>query len=180
MPVALSSSKARSLRALILSLPTEPSEAELAPVVEVIAADAAPAKYPDKAIGALLRHNAASLRRHVRDRIRVAARDAVFQQRNALAASAVVMPVRPDGEWLTVREAAPRLRIHEGTLYERLKDPEHRRRLGYPRWDGHQWLISSLAVDPATAAAFLATLPDGEPLLELLPPWCIRQVEEAA
>lgn len=180
MPISSPPASARSLRALIHALRPEPTEAELASVVELIAAEAVAARYPDKAIGALLRHNSASLHRHVRDRIRDAARDAVFRQRSAVATAAATVPARTDGEWLTVREAAPRLRVHEDTLYERLKDPDHRRRLGYPRWDGHQWLIPSLAVNPATAAAFLATVPREEPQQELLPPWCIRQAAVAA
>ena len=80
-----------------------------------------------------------------------------------------------DGGWLFTWEAAPRLRVQEKTLRERLAKWEQRQALGWPVWDGHQWRIPAWAVDSTRCSVLLATLPSREPLPHLLPDWCDRQ-----
>jgi hypothetical protein len=80
--------------------------------------------------------------------------------------------VLPRGEWLTVKEAAAVLGITEATLHERLRHQHHRRRLGWPMWDGYRFSIAAAAVDPKRRAAFLTSQPAEEPLAALLPAHC--------
>lgn len=165
------------LRALLADLtPASPREA-IASISELLADLVESRTHPDMAIGALFRHNAPNtLDRSVLETVREEAL-ALLDQRRAtgtqLAAAAQID--ERDGGWLFTWEAAPRLRVQEKTLRERLAKWEQRQSLGWPVWDGHQWRIPAWAVDSTRSAALLATLPAREPLPHLLPEWCERQ-----
>ena len=86
----------------------------------------------------------------------------------------------PTGIWIDIAEAARILNLQRATLTDRLKQCKYRQLYGWPFWDGHQWWFSSRAVDPATRAEFLATLPAREPIAHvvMLPEWCERNGPE--
>lgn len=163
------------LREKIARLSTTASQDELAATAGLLAEHVASRPQPDMAIGALFRHNApAGLSEEVKERVRgealaILARSAEARRQVGAAEQDL------EGGWLLVHEAAPRLRLQERTLLERLKRWQHRQRLGWPRWDGHRWLIPAPAVDSARAVQFLTTAPEREPLPHLLPDWCERQ-----
>lgn len=139
---------------------------------------------PEMALAALMRWNAPetmpparreALRERVREALAARRREGVDVPEGAARGQG------PGGSWLTVDDVVRDYLTHlrAATLLERLRTWEGRRRLGYPQWDGYRWLISSLAVDPATATEYLAAQPAREPLADLLPPWCERQPDDA-
>ncbi len=163
------------------ALPIEPDDVALHPLVEALVeyAESAPTRKMGS-VQAMLREHGRGLPEEVRGRL-VSLTSAELTQRErerpkpqSLNCSA------PSGEWLGLRAAAARLGIREEVLSERLHRPADRRRYGYPRWDGYQWWFSSLAIDPSTSAAFLASMPTHEGVPELLPDWCIREGQERA
>jgi hypothetical protein len=174
----MSTSKSTSLREAVAELTANPrSECALERVASELATLIADKAQPDMSLGALLRWNASALDTGTRSILREQALS-IVKREQAEQGSTMAEPAR-FGEWLTVTEAAVRLRIREATLLERLRTWEGRRRLGWPQWDGHRWRISSVAVDPADAASHLASLCVREPLAELLPEWCERQPDAA-
>jgi len=161
------------VRDFFRALPTEPTEEELAPLVSLLADTVSCTARPLASLKAYLRHNAGSLSQEVREQIadRVAADVASRRTTHPAGDSPHSAPV---GDWYSGPRAAARLQMPWRTLRGRLHLAEHRRRYGYPRWDGYEWKFASLAIEPSTAASFAAALPDVEPLEELLPDWCIR------
>lgn len=168
------------LLARIEELPPFPTDTDLAPVVALLADSAQlAAKRPLGSLMALLRHVADALAPAVRERL-VDLTTTELDARRRVPDTYAAAAVPPTGRWYTLPEAAARLGIGSVTLLRRLERPEHRRRLGYPQWDGRQWRFPSPVLDPDTFAAALAALPDQEPLEELLPDWCIRDGREMA
>jgi hypothetical protein len=159
----------------------EPDDDALAPLVQALADRAASA--PTRKMGsvqALLREHGGGLPPEVRERLVVLAQTELARRDRDQVALPVFDQPATSGTWYSIKEAAPRLGLREDVLTQRLRNHADRRRLGYPRWDGYQWWISSLAIDPATSAAFLATLPAHEGVPELLPDWCTREGQDRA
>ena len=159
---------------LLAALPASPSDAQVSAVVDAITTDALSRSHPLMSVGAVLRHRGARLSPALVQRIRDAAVAALQERLRRDDTQPPVVEPAETGRWLGVREAAMRLGVDEATLRERLRDPEHRRRYGWPVWDGWRWLIADAAVDPARRAAFLLAQPAEEPQPELLPPFCRR------
>lgn len=170
----------RRLLPRIEELPAFPSDTELQPIVQMLADAAQLAeRRPLGSLKALLRHVADELAPAVRERLA----DLATIELDARGRRAPPEPPASKtgaGAWLSLPEAAARIGIGPGTLLRRLEHPEHRRRLGYPQWDGRQWRFPSPALTPETAAACLALLPEHEPLEELLPDCCIRTGHSAS
>lgn len=160
-----------ALRTLLRSAPSTPSADEIALLVDALVKDAETARQPLMSLAATLRHRAGHIQAAHLEEIRAAATAALLRVRSR-EVERTAPPTLPIGEWLMVREAAPRLGITEETLLERLRQGEHRRRLGWPMWDGHRWWIATAAVDPERRASFLGAQPAEEPLPELLPASC--------
>lgn len=77
-----------------------------------------------------------------------------------------------DPDWLTLREAAARLRTTERALTRAFRTIQGRRAYGWPRWRANRWWIARQVVDPALAPAYFAVLPEAEPWpRESLPTW---------
>lgn len=167
----MSSASRLALRNILRSAPKTPSADEIAVLVDALVKDAETAKHPLMSLAATLRHRAGHIEEAHRDEIRSAATAALLRIRSR-DVERVPPAAPPIGEWLMVREAAPRLGTTEETLLERLRKGEHRRRLGWPMWDGYRWWIATAVVDPERRAAFLAAQPAEEPLAELLPASC--------
>lgn len=157
-------------RILITALGEIPSAAELHQAAACIADACAGKRYPSKACGALLRNHGGALAPRVRAQLKQLVEQELEAQRDGSPPVAAVPPLA----WLSVQEAATILRLHPSTLAERLRQRDGRRRLGWPQWDGHRWLIAPQAIDPNTSAVFLAKMPEAEPLASLLPDWCER------
>jgi hypothetical protein len=102
---------------------------------------------------------------------------AIPRRRNSRLRTATLEQVGRAEAWLSPEDYARAVGLHLRTVYERLAMWEGRRRLGWPVWDGHRWLIAPAVADPARCAAFLSALPAREPLADLLPPHCTRQPE---
>jgi hypothetical protein len=157
---------------LLRSLPARPSQAQFDAALDALVQSAFAAKKPLMSIGATLRHCAELLDPGLRERLRDAA-----SKRVLAPAGPIVAPHHPGAtaaEWLTVREAAARAGCSVAVLYDRLRSVEHRRRLGWPMWDGFRWSIAAAVFDPARRAAFLLGQPEEEPLADLLPETCER------
>lgn len=168
----------QSLYDRLRSLPKRPTEAEIETAVAALVNSALAAKQPLMSVGASLRHGAKDMDPGLRERLRDAA-NALILKRSATPA---LLPVVPTGtpEWRTVREAARELGCSEAVLVERLRRYEHRRRLGWPMFDGYRWLIPAAVLDPMRRAAFLLAQPAEEPLPDLLPPSCERGPRSAS
>lgn len=169
----------QQLLRLTAALPPDPTDPDLQPVTTLLAevASGAP-KRAAASVKALLRHGCApELSAATRTRLAELAMLEIGRGRPTDADR----PARPVfGAWYTVGQAASRLEVRVDTLLRRLEQFENRRRLGYPQWDGYQWRFASLAVEPETSAGFLATLPEHEPLEDLLPDWCVREGQSRA
>lgn len=166
----------QQLLRLVEELPPDPSDADLAPLVQLVSDVAARApKRASASVKALLRYGGATLESGVRERLAALAVAKSRRMRAFPANSSTESPAPLVGGWYNLARAASRLEIREDTLLRRIDRAENRRRLGYPSWDGYQWKFPSLAVEPETSAMFLARLPEREPLEELLPDWCIRE-----
>lgn len=160
------------LRELFASLPPESDDQELDHLVRILADRVSTADRPRASLKAYMRHNAQALPPELRERIV----DLVHQETGRRKSVRPMPDIQsPVGEWYTGPRAAGRLGLHWTTLKDKLRHYEHRRRYGYPHWTGHEWRFSSLAIEPATAVAFAASLPAHEPLEELLPVWCMRE-----
>ena len=158
-------------RALLRALSSAPASAELKEAAACIADACAGKRYPSKACGAVLRNHGGDLAPRVRSQLKELVEEELEARRDLSTLSVVNVPARA---WLSVQEAASLLRLHESTLLERMRQRDGRRRMGWPLWDGHRWLIAPQAIDPDTSAVFLAKLPETEPLADLLPNWCER------
>ena len=159
----------------------EPDEAALAPLVQALADRAASA--PKRKMGSVqahLREHGGGLPAEIRERLVVLTQTELTRREQDQPALPVNDQAASSGTWYSLKAAAPRLGLREEALADRLHNHKDRRRLGYPRWDGYQWWISSLAIEPATSAAFLATLPAHEGVPELLPDWCTREGQDRA
>jgi len=77
-----------------------------------------------------------------------------------------------DPDWLTLTEAAARLRTTERALKRAFRTVVGRRAYGWPCWRANRWWVARQAVDPALAPAYFATLPEAEPWpVDALPIW---------
>jgi hypothetical protein len=162
----------RQLAPRIQELLEHPSRSECEPIAEQIVVACRTRQNPKKALAVTLRHLKGDLSTHALELIAGLVQEQLGTDRRPRVAA----PVRPTGTWLTLQGAAATLDLHPNTLAERLRAVRYRRLYGWPVWDGHQWRIATDAVDPATAATYLATAPSDEPLaIELmLPEWCER------
>lgn len=169
------------LVAKLRALPSGPSEEEVCSLVEALVehADGAPTRKMGSA-QAMLREHGIGIALNVRQRIvELVQAELAQRDRDRPLAAQAILP-ESGGNWYSIEIAAPRLGIQEDVLAKRLHHHEHRRRFGYPRWDGYRWMFSSLMVDPATSAAYLASMPAHEGVPELLPDWCIREGQTRA
>jgi hypothetical protein len=157
---------------LLRALPKRPTDAQFEAALDALVLSALTAKKPLMAIGATLRHCAAALDPAVRDRLRNEANARVLKPTQPVEVPEVVKS--NPREWLTAREAAVLWGCTLAVLYDRLRSQAHRRRLGWPVWDGSRWLIAAAVFDPWRRAAFLLAQPDEEPLPDLLPGTCDR------
>lgn len=169
------------LIAMLGTVPSEPTDEDLRPVVEALVehADSAPTRKMGSA-QAMLREHGSRLATDVRERIVALTQAELARREQDRPAMQRNDPAVSGGTWYSIELAAPRLGIQEDVLAKRLHHHEHRRRFGYPRWDGYRWMFSSLMVDPATSAAYLASMPAHEGVPELLPDWCIREGQTRA
>jgi hypothetical protein len=157
---------------LLRALPKRPSAAQFEAVLDALVLSALAAKKPLMAIGATLRHCPEELDPAVRVRLRNEASARVAKPRQSVdVPEAVAANPR---EWLTAREAAVLWGCTLAVLYDRLRSPANRRRLGWPVWDGFRWFIAAAVFDPWRRAALLLAQPDEEPLPDLLPATCER------
>jgi hypothetical protein len=160
------------VRDLLCALPKRPNDSQFEAAVDALALSALAAKKPLMAIGATLRHCGAGLDEAVRKRLRHEANSRVLQRSQPIEVPDAVK-ANPR-EWLTAREAAVLWGCTLAVLYDRLRSPAQRRRLGWPVWDGSRWLIAAAVLDPWRRAAFILAQPDEEPLADLLPATCER------
>lgn len=173
-PAAMPSTARLALRELLRTAPKHPSAEQAKQLVDALVEDAASAKHPLMSLGATLRHRAGHIDEMRREQIREAATASLVRLIDQQVVERAVTPAPLVGEWLTAREAARCLGVTEETLLERLRHEVHRRRLGWPMWDGYRWWIAVAAVDPERRATFLAAQPAEEPLKDLLPASCGR------
>jgi hypothetical protein len=161
------------VRSLLSALPKHPSPDDLTPVVEEIARACRQRAQPRKSLAMHIRNAkgvvAASILHDISERV------VELLDQGASIAPAPARAV--SGAWVDVSEGARVLGLQRATLTERLKLPEYRYLYGWPHWDGHQWWLSTQALDPATRVEFLARLPQREPdaHVAMLPSWCSRQ-----
>jgi len=178
-PPTMPSATRQQLLRLTAALPPVPTDPDLQPVITLLAdvASRAP-KRAAASVKALLRHGCSPA---VSARTQTRLGELALLELGRARPAAENLPSRSFlGSWYTVGQAAGRIEVRVDTLLRRLEQFDHRRRLGYPQWDGYQWRFSSLAVEPETSAAFLATLPEHEPLEDLLPDWCVREGQSLA
>lgn len=173
------------LKRILADLSVDPDAVNDAVAVQTLVDRIADRSHPDMALAALMRWNvpkamSAARREALQERVREAL--AARRREDMHAAETRGRTPEPGGSWLTVDDVVRDYLTHlrAETLLERLRTWEGRRRLGYPQWDGYRWLISSLAVDPATSAAYLAAQPAHEPIADLLPSWCERRPDDDA
>lgn len=162
----------RQLLPLLQQLPARPSADDCARIAELLAEACRARQQPKKALAVTLRH----LGPAVSPQVQRLLLDLVSERLTVYRPAAPSEPQAPVGRWLSLHESAAALDLHPNTLAERLRQPHYRRLYGWPVWDGHQWRFASVAVDPATAIAHLATLPTDEPpaVESMLPAWCHR------
>jgi hypothetical protein len=134
-------------------------------LAQAIASEAAAAPVsPAKSAVALVRHRLRSLSTEHQARVTQRALD--------LLSPAIR---KGDPDWLTLTEAAGRLRTTVRALKRVFRSVEGRRAYGWPRWRGHRWWVARPAVDPDLAPAYFAKLPEAEPWpAESLPHWVSR------
>lgn len=140
-------------------------------LAQAIASEAAAAPVsPAKSAVALVRHRLRSLSPEHQARVTRRALDLL---------SPAIRQGDPD--WLTLPEAAGRLRTTVRALKRVFRTVEGRRAYGWPRWRGHRWWVARHAVDPDLAPAYFAKLPDSEPWPpDCLPPWASRNPHPSA
>lgn len=77
-----------------------------------------------------------------------------------------------DPDWLTLPEAAARLRTTDRALKRAFRTVAGRRAYGWPRWRANRWWVARQVVDAALAPAYFAALPEEEPWpSDGLPAW---------
>jgi hypothetical protein len=80
-----------------------------------------------------------------------------------------------DPDWLTLAEAATRLRTTPRALKRSFRTMSGRRAYGWPRWFSNRWWVPRAAVDASLAPGFFAALPQAEPWpSDSLPAWASR------
>lgn len=167
-PAPLSLAWVRKASQYVEADTTEPSTillmtpAQLDDLAHSIASEAAVAPVsPGRSAAAIVRHRL------------VAMTDADQQAvlRRALEYLRPSIPDR-DPDWLTLHEAAVRLRTTERALKRAFRTIAGRRAYGWPRWRANRWWVARQVVDPALAPAYFAALPDAEPWpTDALPDW---------
>lgn len=171
------SSLRSQLLPLLQQLPSQPTAADCERIIDRVVEVCRTRPQPRKALAVTLRHLRTDMSPHL-DRL---LSGLVSERLAGAGRPASTEGQSPAGRWLTLHEAAAVLELHPNTLAERLRAQRYRRLYGWPIWDGHQWRFAAVAIDSATAAACLATLPTDEPLaIELmLPDWCERAQRSA-
>jgi hypothetical protein len=168
-----------TFRLVLATLPRHPAPEELSTAVERLHALLSRRSEGLKSLALYRRHHHTLVAPELWERLEDALRERLaddFEARLA-ARTATLEQVGQAEAWLSPEDYARAVGLHLRTVYERLAMWEGRRRLGWPVWDGHRWLIAPAVADPARCAAFLSALPAREPLADLLPPHCTRQPE---
>lgn len=141
------------------------TDERLEDLARAVATEASTApRSPGRSVAALVRHRMSGETGDTRERLR----------RRALQILEESIPARvPQAQsWLTLREAAQRLRTSERALKRAFHSLAGRRAYGWPQWRGHRWWVAHQVTDPALAPAFFAGLPREEPWSpDSLPPW---------
>ena len=162
------------IRELIEQLPADPTQPHLLPIARILALCAAQARYPEKSLSAFRRHRTCDgvEPRHLDEIIRLARDELTSIGQGSVQTEATA----PNAEWYSVERTAHALRDSPTTIAGRLRSVAGRRSLGWPWWDGSRWKIPAPAIDPATRAAYMASIPLEEPPAHVaaLPPWCER------
>ena len=136
--------------------------AQLDDLARSIASEAAAAPVsPGRSAAAIVRHRLVAL---------PTAQQEVVRRRALEYLSPCVRQEDPD--WLTLSEAAARLRTTERALKRAFRSVAGRRAYGWPRWRANRWWVARQVVDPALAPAYFAALPEREPWPDDgSPPW---------
>ena len=163
---------------LLQQLPSQPAPSDCNQIVELIVEACRTRTQPKKALAVTLRH----IKAHMTAEVHRLVSNLVSERLDVPRLPTPAPVAIPTGRWLSLRAAAAVLELHPNSLAERLRTVRYRRLYGWPIWDGHQWRLAAAAIDPATAAACLATLPADEPLAIglMLPDWCERTPRTAA
>lgn len=137
----------------------------------ILAAEAKDApRSPGRSVAALVRHRLSGETEDTRAQLRHRALQLLEESTPAGAPDSI--------SWLTLAEAARRLRTSERAIKRALHSAAGRRAYGWPQWRGHRWWIAYQVTDSALAPAFFAALPREEPWpADMLPPWV--EVEES-
>lgn len=146
--------------------------ADLEAAVLAITDRAAVRSHPLKAAAALLRTHRGSAGLTEPLETALMARVAAWHRARQREASPISST--PAAEYCGEARAAAILGISEAVLRTQLGDPLRRRAYGYPEWDGSEFRFALAALRPETKHAFIAALPEREPLDEMLPEWCRR------
>lgn len=152
------------------------SDTLLAPAADTLAQACRERDQPKKSLASFVRSAKADVPAQMLDRIH----ELTIERIDRMVFETPKPARLPTGTWIDIADAARILNLQRGTLTDRLKQRKYRHLYGWPFWDGHQWWFSSSAVDPATRAEFLATLPAQEPMAHvvMLPEWCERNGSE--
>jgi len=146
------------------------SDTVLAPAADALAKACRERDQPKKSLASFVRSAKADVPPQMLDRIH----ELTIERIDRIVVASPAPAKSPSGVWLDIAGAAGILNLRRATLTDRLKQYKYRQLYGWPFWDGHQWWFSSMAVDPATRAESLATLPAREPIAHaaMLPEWC--------
>jgi hypothetical protein len=157
------------IRAQLSRLPAVPTIDDLRPIARNLAIVASARDHPLKSLAAFQRHN-----------IDLSHLDAVLELVQDELASlkarehgVTAAPV-PTMRWLGVEATASLLpNTSVAAIKERLRSRQGRYSLGWAWWDGYRWLIPEPAINPATRAGYMGTIPEREPEAHVatLPDW---------
>lgn len=152
------------------SVPKDPSHADLAPIAALFAKAAHIARYPEKSLAASLR-TVAAVRPDLVPLLEAETRSQLAELRQA---PVTPPPALPNGQWLIEVQAAERLDRSLRHVRSWLATVSERYSLGWPWYDGRRWDVGEPAVNPASRAGYMATLPAIEPPAHVarLPVWC--------
>lgn len=142
----------------------QPSDDEIDEIATRFALKARSATSPGRSIGALIRWQYRSRwSDEACDRLLCRALELLDAGTHSTMVGRV--PELPPiiGAWLTVEQVGEITGRTPQTIKRRLRLKEGRRDYGWPWWDGHRWMIPSVAVDPAQRAMYMAGLPQEEP-----------------
>jgi hypothetical protein len=142
------------------------TQSQIDDLARSIAAEAAAAPVsPARAAAAIVRHRFAGASEGDREAIRKRAAEYLRPSR-----------MGPEPDWLTLSEAAVRLRTTPKALKRAFRNAAGRRAYGWPRWRSNRWWIARQVVDSNLAPGYFASLPEFEPWPpECLPSWVPRE-----